>query len=179
MTCIVGYVENGVVYMGGDSAGVRGYDVTLRKDVKVFKVGEFIFGFTWSFRMGQILKYSFKPPLHENGVSDEKYMMTVFVDEVRKLFKEKGFARKESDEEKGGEFMVGYRGNIYTIESDYQVSISRENFEAVGCGEYYAKGAMNILDKAKLPPKTKIKLALETAEKFSGGVRSPFVIESL
>jgi hypothetical protein len=37
MTCIVGYESDGKVYIGGDSAGVRGLDVTVREDSKVFK----------------------------------------------------------------------------------------------------------------------------------------------
>jgi hypothetical protein len=32
VTCIVGLVEGGVVYIGGDSAGVSGYDLTVRAE---------------------------------------------------------------------------------------------------------------------------------------------------
>jgi len=32
MTCIVGYVEKDVVHIGGDSAGVGGYSITLRNE---------------------------------------------------------------------------------------------------------------------------------------------------
>ena len=52
MTCIVGLVENGKVYIGGDSAGVAGLDVRMRSDEKVFTKGNMIFGYTSSFRMG-------------------------------------------------------------------------------------------------------------------------------
>ena len=41
MTCIVGLVHGGKVYMGGDSAGVGGYCLTVRADEKVFRNGEF------------------------------------------------------------------------------------------------------------------------------------------
>ena len=51
MTCIVGLVENGVVYIGGDSSGVGGWNLMLRKDRKVFRVGEALLGFTSSFRL--------------------------------------------------------------------------------------------------------------------------------
>ena len=41
MTCIVGLTDKGIVYMGGDSAGVDGrYGLMLRDDVKVFHNGE-------------------------------------------------------------------------------------------------------------------------------------------
>ena len=59
MTCIVGLVDNGKIYMGGDSAGVSNLDIRIRADQKVFKTGEFIMGFTSSFRMGDLLKYDF------------------------------------------------------------------------------------------------------------------------
>ena len=35
MTCIVGLVHEGVVYIGGDSAGVGGMSLTVRADEKV------------------------------------------------------------------------------------------------------------------------------------------------
>ena len=62
MTCIVGLEHKGKVYIGGDSAGVAGYSLSVRADQKVFINGNFIFGFTSSFRMGQILRFGFNPP---------------------------------------------------------------------------------------------------------------------
>jgi ATP-dependent protease HslVU (ClpYQ) peptidase subunit len=46
MTCIAGVAHEGKVWIGGDSAGVGGYDLTVRADAKVFTNGEFLFGFT-------------------------------------------------------------------------------------------------------------------------------------
>jgi hypothetical protein len=36
MTCIVGLVDKGDVYIGGDSAGVAGLSLSIRADEKVF-----------------------------------------------------------------------------------------------------------------------------------------------
>lgn len=67
MTCIVGLVDQGNVWIGGDSAGVGGYDLMLRADQKVFRNGDFLMGFTSSFRMGQLLRYKLSPPkLHSD-----------------------------------------------------------------------------------------------------------------
>jgi hypothetical protein len=52
VTAIVGLVHEGTVYIGGDSAGVSGYSMTVRADAKVFTVGPYLLGFTTSFRMG-------------------------------------------------------------------------------------------------------------------------------
>ena len=59
MTIIVGLVTKAGVLMGADSAGVCGYELTIRKDKKIYQVDDFLFGYTTSFRMGQLLGYSF------------------------------------------------------------------------------------------------------------------------
>ena len=70
MTVIVGLQHNGAVYIGGDSAGIAGYDLMIRHDEKVFVNQQFIMGYTTSFRMGQILRYSFKPPVQQKSMTD-------------------------------------------------------------------------------------------------------------
>ena len=39
MTCIVGIADGAKVWIGGDSAGVAGWSLTVRADEKVFAVG--------------------------------------------------------------------------------------------------------------------------------------------
>jgi ATP-dependent protease HslVU (ClpYQ) peptidase subunit len=177
MTCIVGYVKKGTVTIGGDSAGVGGLSITHRKDPKVFVAGPFIMGFTSSFRMGQLLMSSnFKPPHQKKDQSDYDFMVTSFVDSVKKCFDDGGYSQKYTDgDDKGGTFLVGYKGTLYMIENDFQVSESLENYESVGCGEEFAKGVLFAIDNEKnLEPREKIKLSLEAATHFSGGVRPPY-----
>jgi len=95
MTCIVGVVDKGKVYMGADSAGVGGLDLRVRKDPKVFKNGPFLIGCTSSFRMIQLLQYSFKAPRHDKSLSEDKYMATKFIDAVRECFSGGGFCKKQ------------------------------------------------------------------------------------
>ncbi|MEJ8547182.1 hypothetical protein [Brevibacillus borstelensis] len=177
MTCIVGLVHNGKVYMGGDSAGVSGYNLTVRADEKVFINGEFLMGFTSSFRMGQLLRCRFKPPYHRPEVSDYEYLVTDFIDEVRNCLKQGGYARNDNGEERAGTFLIGYRGKLYTVECDYQVGIPDDNFAAVGCGDLIALGALYASEG--VGPMKRVNQALEAAERFSAGVRGPFVIKSL
>lgn len=176
MTCIVGLIENNNVYMGGDSAGVAGYDLTIRADSKIFKNGPFLFGFTSSFRMGQLLRYKFKAPYHKQEVSIDEYMMTDFIDEIRKCFKEGGYAEIKDNHGSGGSFLVGYKGKLFRIEYDYQVGIGVDNFSACGCGEPFALASLYNTNGLNMKPEERIKKALETAEYFSAGVRGPFVI---
>ncbi len=172
MTIIAAIAENGRVWMGADSAGVSGYSLTVRRDPKIYQVGELLFGFTSSFRMGQLLGHSFVAPLRDDALSPERFMSTVFIDAVRTTFKSGGYARVHDGEEAAGVFLVGYRGRIFRVESDYQVGESVENFDAVGCGADVALGALYV--SRDLDPVVRIHGALTAAEAFSAGVRGPF-----
>ncbi len=177
MTCIAGLVHEGQVYIGGDSAGVGRLFLTVRADQKVFRNGPFLMGFTTSFRMGQLLRYSFNPPAHHPDTDTYKYMVTEFIDAVRKCLKSGGYARKDKEEELGGTFLVGYKGRLFNIEDDYQVGEAAIGFDAVGCGQDIALGSL--YSTVGLEPEARIKKALEAAERFSAGVRSPFVVDRL
>ena len=95
MTCIVGLVHEGVVYIGGDSAGVGGMSLTVRADEKVFQNGEFLMGFTTSFRMGQLLRYSLKPPRRHPDDEINQFMVVTFTNAVRECLKAGGWASKK------------------------------------------------------------------------------------
>lgn len=55
MTCVVGLVDKGTVYIGVDSAAVQGWTRRKSRVAKVFHRGPFLIGYTTSFRMGQLL----------------------------------------------------------------------------------------------------------------------------
>jgi ATP-dependent protease HslVU (ClpYQ) peptidase subunit len=173
MTCVVGVAHGGKVYMGADSQGSSGWDKREVLYPKVFNVGQFLIGFTTSFRMGQLLQYQLevKPQGNED---DYAYMVTAFVESVRELLKNSGWAKVENNQEEGGNFLVGYKGRLYEIQTDMSVLEHADGFDAVGCGRKYALAAVVALkDK---DPRVRIYQALEIAELFSNGVGGPFVV---
>ena len=182
MTCIVGLVHDGQVWIGGDSAGVAGYSITTRADEKVFRVGDFVMGFTSSFRMGQLLRYRLKVPktlpatYHKDP---DRWMATVFVDAVRRCLKDGGYARKANEEESGGVFVVAEGSNLWEIQSDYQVARPACGYTAVGCGDDLALGALHSLTGNGVQSSCGVvREALEAAEAHSAGVCGPFTILS-
>jgi len=184
MTCIVGYIEKNktetIIYLGGDSSGVYGTHITLREDPKVFKKGnKFLIGFTSSFRMGQLLMSSkFEPPKQKEKQTELDYMITDFVDEVRKVFDENGYMKKENNQEEGGIFIVAYKDKLYQIESDFQVGVNILPYDACGSGEDYAKGALySLVNFSTLTNGEKIvEKALEASANFNSAVSKPFNI---
>jgi hypothetical protein len=172
MTCIVGLVDGGRVWMGGDSAGVAGWDLKVRADRKVFRNGPYVMGFTTSFRMGQLLRHGFAPPA---PVADlDEFMATTFIDAVRERLKAGGWASKENEREEGGAFLVGTRGRLFEIGSDYQVGENVDGWGAVGCGDQVAHGAL-YASRGKVAM-DRVVIALSAAERFSAGVRRPFAV---
>lgn len=177
MTCVVGLVNKGTVYIGVDSAAVQGWTRRTSHVPKVFRRGPFLLGYTTSFRMGQLLEHHLAVPEQAEGQDDMAFMVTEFIEKVRALLKEKGFSKVEQNTEKGGQFLVGYRGQLYTVESDFQVGKHGEGYEAVGSGADFALGAMHALPH--LPPTRRIRKALEVAAHFNMGVSAPFTIATL
>jgi ATP-dependent protease HslVU (ClpYQ) peptidase subunit len=181
MTCIVAIKKDSVVYMGADSAGVAGYDLVVRNDPKIYQVGEFLFGFTGSFRMGQLLGYSMPKLIKEEAMPIHQFMVTTFIDTVRQVLKDGGFASKKDENESGGTFLVGYRGHLFCVEGDYQVGEVAQDYCAVGCGAQIALGSLYTSPYADRidEPEQRLRIALEAAQEFSAGVRAPFIFRSI
>jgi hypothetical protein len=175
MTCIVGLVHGGKVYIGGDSAGSNAsWGLTVRNDKKVFVNSGFAMGFTSSFRMGQLLAYTFIPPVPELDTDLMKFMVNTFIVAVRNCFKDGGYASKTNDVEAAGNFLVGYRGRLFEIGNDYQVGEASSGLDTVGCGAELALGSLYAT--AAMKPRSRILTALKIAEQCSAGVRAPFHI---
>ncbi|MFI5953046.1 hypothetical protein [Cryptosporangium sp. NPDC051539] len=173
MTAIVGVVHGGAVHIGGDSAGVSGYVIHPRADAKVFTTGAYAFGFTTSFRMGQLIRWAWTPP--GPPASDlDRFMATTFIDGVRECLKTGGWAGKENERETGGVFLVGVAGRLFSIDSDYQVGESALGYDAVGSGDEIAMGALYATARSRMSPRKRLEVALEAAERFNGNVRGPF-----
>lgn len=176
MTCIVGMEHKGEVWMGGDSAGTAGnMNQRIRGDKKVFKKGEFLFGFCGSFRMGQLLRHNLQlPPPQAAGVDDATYLVNDFVNAVKVCFSE----GKELPAGFEGAFLIGYRGHLYNIEGDFQVGQPEAKFDACGSGADVAVGAMHASSGEK-NPKKRIQTALEASALNNAAVRPPFTIMCL
>ena len=151
--------------------------IMARKEPKCFKVGQYAVAFTDSFRMGQILQYSWNPPKYTATKTNsglDKFMRTKFVDSVKLAFKEGGYGDiGGNDEDTGGVFIVGLEGRIFTIDEDFHVGENIVNYMAEGSGAMFALGALHATKNQK-NPKLRIKSALEAASEFSMSVCPPF-----
>ena len=180
MTCIAAIAQNGIVYMAADSAASdekTGWIMT-RKDPKVFKVGQFGIAFTDSFRMGQILQYSWTPPKYTPTKTNSgltKFMQTKFVDSVKDAFRAHGYGSVSvpGAEDEGGIFLIGIEGRIFVMEDDFHIAENTVNYMAEGSGAFFAMGSLHTTKNQK-NPKMRLKAALEASAEFTMSVSPPF-----
>ena len=178
MTCIVGLRSAGEVYIGADSAGVAGLSLAIRKDRKVFRSGEAVIGFSSSFRMGQLLQYSLTIPSQKQGQSVWSFMVNDVIGAVRSCLRDGGYMTVSDGVDTGGFFLIGYRGQLFEIESDFQVNEPASGLSAIGCGGDIALGSLHTTRTMDMLPAHRALAALSAAEVYSAGVAGPFFIAS-
>ena len=187
MTCIVALTNGSEIVMAGDSAGCgKASFIELRDDPKVFERKGYIIGYTTSFRMGQILRYHTSLP---EPVGDDLYafMVNAFIPAARSAFVEHGFDKTYSRGETGeggqwseqgqcigGRFVVGLRGQLFTIDHDYNVAKPHLPYVAIGRGAEVAYGAL--FSTGAMAMEERAEAALHAATQHTGCVRPPFVV---
>lgn len=180
MTCIVGIEHAGGVTIGGDSAGSGGTQLAIRADEKVFVRDGYIFGFTSSYRMGQLLRYRADLPDPSKQRDLDRFVATAFVDAVRKAFTDGGYMQTTNGREEAGTFLVGVKGKLYAIYSNHQFERTVSGFNSVGCGDDLAIGSLHTTDTLRIKdPVRRARLALTAAASASTGVAAPFRIRTL
>jgi hypothetical protein len=185
MTAVVALIHENKVLLGGDSAASDDKSglIFSRVDPKVFRVGQFGIAFVDSFRMGQILQYSWTPPIYKptSGFKNlDKFIRTKFVESVKEAFKEQGYGNQTGsteDGDEGGIFLIAVQGTgrIFTMDSDFHIGEADLQYMAEGAGQEIALGSLYSTTAIKTPRK-RVRMALEASAKFNMSVRPPFTI---
>lgn len=190
MTCIVAVkTSEGFVVLGADSAGVCGNFYQIRSDPKLYKIGiplgetttkvKFGYGFTGSYSLGQLLRYWIPCTLVDNE-SATHYMITKYSPGVRQLLKDSGrLVINDGEEKSPGQLLVALEGNIYRVESDFQVAEFYLPFACAGLGEDPALGFLyahykngDLLSVEETIPL--VEGALEASSAFCQAIKPPW-----
>lgn len=149
MTCIIAFRDyNDNVWLAGDKMSSNGISHQLVKDHKVFRVGDFYFGYTDSFYMGQLLKYSFVPPERPEGITDDQYLFVNVRLALTDLFDQNEFGIKdrgtlECPDLSFGVFIMVYKDRIFLVQQD--MSFLEYDVATCGSGAQVAQGALTAL----------------------------------
>jgi ATP-dependent protease HslVU (ClpYQ) peptidase subunit len=178
MTAIAAIEHDGQVWIAGDSAAVdasTGEVITVGTP-KVWRRGAFVMGGADSFRYIQVARYVFEPPTLPRVRSDDahdKYLATEFCPALREAFRS-DLELKDGDKYPNIELLIGFRGRVYAIYEDFAFNRPNDGFDAIGSGGQTARIALSC---SKGHPRTRLRTALERAEKYTTFVRRPFHYE--
>ncbi len=181
MTCIVGVVSKGTVWLGGDSAATdNALNRTIIKDPKVFVRGKFAFGVCGLPKVMDALAHAIELPEQSLDAKDDRaFLVGTLVPAIRDGLK-KLDCTVESPEYGTcfhGSMLMGYNGKLYTLEGNFQLVVPSEDFASVGSGASIALGALHGSKGGN--PRKRILAALDASANANAGVAPPFVVVSV
>ena len=178
MTCIVGLVNGNTVWIGGDSAGTdSNLQRIIIRDPKVFIKDDFAFGMCGTPKAIDALRYGVTLPSRPIGSDERGFLVNDVVPTIRAGLQKLDCAGPTQTGEIGfqGGALIGYMGRLYTMQGNFQLIQSAEDFAAIGSGAQLALGSMHG-SGGEHDPRKRITAALEAAAKSHAGVAPPFVI---
>lgn len=175
MTCIVGVAKEGTVWLGGDRAAVDGsLSRTIIGDPKVFMRGELGMGVCGSPKVMDALAHVIDVPVQRSG-SARSFLVGTLVPALRE-----GLKRLDCTSEEAGHgtcfrgaVLLAYRGEVYTMEMNFQLIRGSRGYASVGSGAELALGSL--AETWRLDsPRRRVMAALKAASDGNAGVAPPF-----
>ena len=178
MTTIVGYQGADFAILGADSQVTDGDKRVLSPSTpKIVKLGKYLLAVSGDCRPGDILTYSWKPPLYDKS-DPIKFMGGKVIPSIIAAFKAQGY-----DWTKEGatySYLLAFAGNIFEIGDDLSITQSSDGLYGVGSGSPYALGCLASRSSALSELETsiiKFHRALDIAAKYDINTCAPFQIE--
>lgn len=180
-TCIVGIASKGSVMLGADTLVSDQWSKFSMKQSKLVRLtDDVLLGCCGSVRLRDILACDVSPsPAGKSEHDPHRYIVSVVVPEIRDKLKAGGCLGSDNGiEQIDAMMLLAYRGCLFMVDSDLQVSQPAAGYWAVGSGSEYALGSL-FSTRGVREPKKRITLALQAASEFSPSVAPPFVYERL
>jgi len=160
MTCIVGIVQDGKMWMGADTCVSFGDYYMNSEEPKVFINKDIICGVAGPVIVRQELQYNIDLQFVLPDI--KAHILTKILPSLKKV-----------DDKDEAELLIGYKGKLYETNKGVLLCSSTKNYASVGAGYAYALGCLYTTRDCK-DPEHRILLALEAAEQFSSSVKGPF-----
>lgn len=175
MTCIVGCVHKGIVYMGGDSACSNQQELSIQADRKVAMNRGILIGCAGDVLIGDLIQHAFVPPSYRPNEDVFMYLLKKFTSTMKRTLKYEGLLGRF---EKECSLLIGLQGRLFQIDAEFQILEAACTYDATGSGAFFALGSMHSTADL-LPPSDRIYQALRAAEAHCPTVRGPFSLEIL
>jgi ATP-dependent protease HslVU (ClpYQ) peptidase subunit len=164
MTCIAVLKQDDSLYMAGDRAVSNDSEINFLSTPKVWKAGAYLFGYAGHLS-ALTLYHTFNPPQPPRGLYGEeldKFMYNKFLGYMA------DFYDKRSIKTDGLDLLIAVRDRIYEHSTDNMSLYSYDtDYNAIGTGSPYVMASLFSTADFELSGRERIKLAVESACKFS------------
>lgn len=138
MTTLCGIQGNDFVVFAADSQITDGDQRIISIETpKIVSTGKYLLGLTGDSRPGDILAYSWKPPLYR-GEDPVKFMGSKLLPSISAAFKEGNY--EVDNKEMNFSFLIAFNANLFSIGGDLSFNTSERGLFAAGSGGNYALG---------------------------------------
>lgn len=183
MTCIAGVLdkERDCVYVGADSLGSSWHNQQIYKNRKVFKAidnSHILMAICGDYKLQNILSIEERLIEEIKGLKNEvnfKHIVEYTTPKIMECARKyKCTITKNGYETISGSVIFAYKNQLYIVEDNGQVLESASDYVTSGSGGDFA---MAVLSQNKdKDTVTRLKEALEAAEKHGNGIQRPFYI---
>lgn len=175
MTCIIGLETKDGVILGADSRIMAGHEhgALRRESGKLSRVSNHLIATTGAARLADVVRHHLELARYEGGLV-HRHGVKVIVPALRKMLAEH---LPERDKDMSMRLLIGVGGQVLEIDALFHVEHIDRGYVAAGSGGEVALGALYA--SAHLPPRRRVRLALEAAAAHLTGVGGPFVIKEM
>jgi len=172
MTCIVGLVDNGIVYMGGERSIGDESSILSSPVSKVSIRDEWIYGYSGTIGIGQLIDIINLP--RAEG-ADFRTIKTKIVPALSVAID--NYSREAADHDT--QWLIGVNGRLYEV-SAADWGVVEVNYSSIGSGSQYALGSLVTSDYiGTTTPQMRIAMALDAAITLSPSCQGPMDTFSL
>ncbi len=177
MTCIAAWIQDGTVWIGSETARGQGGEIIVSPTPKVWCREKeditWVFGFAGMGRVRQICELEIDLPDECPPGNPLQFLVTQFIPRLRESLKKGGGLKIDNQiESMDGVLLIGLRGELFEVDSVFNVLQFGEPFTAEGSGEKVARGVLALAEKEKdklgLSPEECIIYAITIATRYTG-----------
>ena len=163
MTCIAVLRQDDKVYISGERAVSNDSEIHYLSTPKIWRQGEYLIGYAGHLSALSVY-HSFAPPQPRGlrGKDLDKFMYTHFLDYLMNFYESKGI---KTD---GLDLLIAVGDRIYEHSSDnMSLYVYDTNYNSIGSGSPYVMASLFSTADFDLSGRQRIKMALESAIRFS------------
>jgi ATP-dependent protease HslVU (ClpYQ) peptidase subunit len=185
MTCVIALVDRDRMYMACDSAASSGDRVMILKRPKFHRITsegnpDLLIGCSGRAKSIQVLGWLGLTEIPKDTEPDpHTFIVQAIVPRIEALLEQYqlAYADKETGElVHDNQFIIAYRGSIFTIGVDFYALESAKPYNTIGSGGPWALCGMDTAKSMNpdITPEELIMKGMEQAVEYSAGVRGPF-----